>query len=165
MAPRTALYLLLAALPVASAVAVGLYAALRRLYVTVDVQGASMEPTYRAGDRVLVRRSAPDRLRVGDVVVAEAPVDGAWPATLVRGAPRGRMWLIKRVAAVPGDPIPRDRVPALARVTEQRVPSGRVVLLGDADRGSWDSTTIGYFPLERVLGVVVRSLPSRSAEP
>lgn len=66
--------------------------------------------------------------------------------------------MIKRVAAVPGDPVPRDEVPALADVPEACVLPGKLVLLGDNPDVSYDSRRAGYFPAERVLGVVVRSL-------
>src|SRR5438874_1130411 len=35
-------------------------------------------------------------------------------------------WVIKRAAAVSGDPIPRDSVPALRSVPEQHVPAGQM---------------------------------------
>ncbi|WP_229398338.1 S26 family signal peptidase [Micromonospora okii] len=131
-------------------------AALSRLLVSVTVHGVSMEPTYRQGDRVLVRRRPAD---AGEVVVVEQPdPDGRWrspelsdrPAELTR-----RRWLIKRVAAAPGDEVPRDRVPALADAAEGRVPPGHLVLLGDNPRASLDSRSLGYFPATRVLGTVV----------
>ncbi len=122
----------------------------RRRYVEVTISGSSMEPAHMPGDRILVKRVAPAGLRAGEVVVVQRPArDGTWPAG---GEPA---WLLKRVAAVPGDPVPRDTVPALASVAEQTVPPGRLVLLGDAGRGSFDSKQIGYFPMSRVLGVVV----------
>jgi signal peptidase I len=116
-------------------------ALLARRLVAVTVRGMSMEPTYRDGDRVLVRRGG--ALTPGQVVVLE----------------ESGGWLIKRVAAVPGDPVPRDRVPALAEVREDRVPEGKLVLLGDNQDVSMDSREVGYFPVERVLGAVSRVLP------
>jgi len=125
---------------------------LRRGLVVVTVRGASMEPTYRDGDRVLVRRRYVPT--VGQVVVVERPMHhGDWPAP---PAARGSHteWLIKRVAAVPGDPVPRDRVPALADAPEDRVPPGMLILLGDNREASFDSAHIGYIPADRVLGAV-----------
>jgi signal peptidase I len=66
--------------------------------------------------------------------------------------------MIKRVSAVPGDPVPRDWAPVLARVRGERVPPGRLILLGDNKETSFDSRQVGYFPVERVLGAVLRSL-------
>ena len=105
-----------------------------------------MEPTYHSGDRVLVRRVPAHRIRAGDVVVIEHPgEDGRWTTPASR--PRAdRQWLIKRVAALPGDPVPRDLAPALAVVPDERVPAGRVVVFGDAGLRSYDSKQIGFLP-------------------
>ncbi|WP_262403066.1 S26 family signal peptidase, partial [Actinomadura sp. CNU-125] len=68
--------LLLPVVPVVAALAgVSL---LRRRFAVIDVSGASMEPAFRTGDRVLVRRVPPRRVRRGDVVVLRAP-DGVPP--------------------------------------------------------------------------------------
>ena len=53
----------------------------------VDVEGDSMAPTYRAGERLTALRRW-RRVRVGDVVVAADPRDGRW--------------LLKRCAEVDG---------------------------------------------------------------
>ncbi|MCM6771890.1 S26 family signal peptidase [Nocardia sp. CDC159] len=139
-------------------------AALRGELVAVTVRGASMEPAYRSGDRVLVRRGGlPAR---GDVVVVEHLGIGGEPWRRCVHAAAGlsaRRWMIKRVAAAPGDPVPREQVPALARVPETSVPQGRLVLLGDNKRVSFDSRRVGYVPAERVLGTVLCRLPG-SAE-
>ncbi|MFD8542584.1 S26 family signal peptidase [Streptomyces sp. NPDC059649] len=152
--------------------------ALRRRLVAVTVRGASMEPAYRDGDRVLVRRGrrpAPGQV----VVVRDPPATGpnhgpiaasdvgpasartpaaAAPAAAARAVPAPAL-LIKRVAAVPGDPVPRDRVAALAAVPERYVPHGRLVLLGDNPAASFDSRHRGYFAAAHVVGTVWRSLP------
>ncbi|WP_433243194.1 S26 family signal peptidase [Streptosporangium sp. CA-135522] len=134
----------------------------RRMLVVVTVHGRSMEPAYHDGDRVLVRRTR--KLVVGQVTVVEHPHDhNAWSDSrrppLSGGEPvSSRKWLIKRVAATPGDPVPRDRVPRLADVPHGRVPLGKVVLLGDNTEVSYDSRSMGFIPVERILGVVVRQL-------
>lgn len=146
----------------AAGLAVGAALAVRGL-VAVTVRGASMEPEYHDGDRVLVRRVA--HPATGQVVVVERPVPGiGWPEPPVprgAGAPAltGREWLIKRVAAVPGERVPREGIPALAHAVEDVVPPGRLVLLGDNRSISFDSRRVGYFPAERVLGTVLRRLP------
>jgi signal peptidase I len=130
----------------------------RRAFAVVTVTGSSMTPRYRHGDRVLVRRSG--RVRPGAVVVARLPRppragDGVPPDPLT-----SRGLVIKRVAAVPGDAVP---APVRARVAATRgdlVPAGRLVLLGDNEH-SVDSRTVGYFPVEAVLAVVVRDLTRR----
>jgi signal peptidase I len=141
---------IVAATLVACAVALVL---VRRRFVAVLIEGDSMEPTLRAGQRVLVRRVGPGRVRLGDVVVLANPNDLA----LELGSPA---WLIKRVAAVPGDPVPRETVPALRNVTEALVPAGRLVLLGDNPAAGYDSRRTGYFTSDALLGVVARTLRS-----
>ncbi|WP_370965630.1 S26 family signal peptidase [Amycolatopsis sp. cg9] len=115
----------------------------RRWFVAV-VSGLSMAPAFRDGQRVLCRRAG--KIRRGGVVVVEHP-GRAGPRALGPGH------LVKRVAAIPGDPVPRAGLPALADRPEDRVPAGMLVLLGDA-KGSIDSAELGYFPVGRVVGVV-----------
>lgn len=132
-------------------------AVLRRRYVSVLIEGTSMEPTLHAGQRVLVRRTCAQRLRRGQVVVLANPTDTPPEA----GTPPGTgnpPWLIKRILAVPGEPVPRETVQALRHVTERRVPAGRLVLLGDNQAASYDSRRAGYFPTDTLLGIVVRTL-------
>ncbi|QXE39618.1 S26 family signal peptidase [Streptomyces sp. GMY02] len=134
---------------------------LARTLVVVTVHGNSMEPAYHDGDRVLVRRGAPPE--PGQVVVMERPAAGiGWTAPPVSTgadptAVSAREWLIKRVAAVPGDPVPYEMGVADERVPH--VPTGRVVLFGDNRAASHDSRQMGYFPVERLLGAVLRPLP------
>ena len=123
----------------------------RRELVAVTVRGASMEPAYRDGDRVLVRRGGGV---VGDVVVVEQPsVDGTWDTSPL--TPRGRRWMIKRLAAVAGDAVPLG-VPG-----GTVVPAGKVVVLGDNRAASLDSRLLGCFPADRVLGVVLHRPSTR----
>jgi signal peptidase I len=67
-------------------------------------------------------------------------------------------WIVKRAAAVPGDPGPRESVPALRSAAEQRVPPRRLVVLGDRPDRSYDSRQYGYLAADRIMGVVVRPL-------
>jgi signal peptidase I len=106
----------------------------RRRYVLVAVTGSSMLPTLAAGDRVVVRRVRPYRVRPGNVVVARAPGTGGDAPARRRVA--GGTWLVKRVAAVGSPP-------------------GTVVLHGDNAARSRDSRHWGPLPADRVLGVVV----------
>jgi signal peptidase I len=117
---------------------------LRRRLLLVTVEGTSMTPTYSPGDRLLVRRVAFAALRRGDAVVLRPP--GAVPP----GDPR---YLVKRAAALPGDPVPAG-VPADGPV----VPAGRLAVLGDNAPGSADSRAMGLLPAGSVVGVVVRRM-------
>ncbi len=77
------------------------------------------------------------------------------------GKPAGRdlarVWMIKRVAAIPGEPLPDGLPAAIADATA--VPAGKLIVLGDNPPMSMDSRYLGYVPGERLLGVVVGSLP------
>jgi signal peptidase I len=138
----------------------------RRRLVAVTVYGPSMAPAFRDGDRVLVRRTGVDRLRRGQVVVIERPEpDGRWRPS---SGPAPTHWMIKRVAAMPGDPVPADVATAMTNAATPDaattgpvtvVPGRALVLLGDNAAASYDSRQVGLFPAERLLGVVVRKLP------
>ncbi|MFF2063209.1 S26 family signal peptidase [Streptomyces sp. NPDC058200] len=140
-----------------------LHALLRRRLVVVTVRGASMEPVYHDGDRVLVHRQP--LLVPGEVVVVERPVADATrfvpppPLPKSSGEVAGRHWMIKRIAAVPGTPVPGTGFPALAGTGGRLIPPGRLILTGDNAAKSLDSRQLGFFPTDRVLGTVVRRLP------
>jgi signal peptidase I len=130
---------------------------LRRLFAVVTVTGDSMMPTLAPGDRVLVRRARAGQLRRGQVVVVEMPgADGGWAEP--RGGPADREWMIKRLAAVPGDPRPADCLPVTADPPGPMVPPGQLVVLGDNAAWSQDSRQIGYIPGDRLLGIVMHRL-------
>jgi len=66
-------------------------------------------------------------------------------------------WLIKRVVAVPGEPVP----PELGW-NDQTVPAGCLVVYGDNRRSSHDSRHFGYVRRADVRGVAVQKhLPDR----
>ena len=105
-----------------------------------------MSPTYVNGDRLLVRRGS--ECQVGDVVVFDHPGG-------IFGSPP---MLVKRVAAVAGDPVPE---PVRPRVGVSPVPTGSIIVLGDNGH-SLDSRSLGYIDTRTLRGVVVRQL-SRAA--
>ncbi|MFD0636041.1 S26 family signal peptidase [Catenulispora yoronensis] len=157
----------LAATAVCAALAAAAVRHVRRRTLVVTVTGPSMEPTLHEGDRLLARRVPLARIRIGDVVVIGSPDLATGPD--YRSAGGGRFlvthpWVVKRAAAVPGDPVPKDRVPALSAVPEQHVPPGKLVLLGDGAL-SMDSRQLGYYSGDgQLLAVMVRKLSNpRSA--
>jgi signal peptidase I len=129
-----------AALVVAVVVAV---AVLRARLVRVTVQGDSMAPTLRNGDRVLVRRTRLEALNRGDLVVFRRPREPA------------RSWMVKRVLAAPGDPMPRAELPNLWSYRDAVVPEDHLVVLGDNASVSYDSRQFGFIHGAAVLGVVI----------
>jgi signal peptidase I len=157
MAWPTGLMAVMAA-AVAAAVAV-----LRSSLVIITVAGRSMAPGFVPGDRVLVRRRARGALRVGIVVLLPEP--GTPGQAQSRGpsaahstaALRQRSWVIKRIAAMPGDAVPPTVRNAVGGISV--VPPGMLVVLGDNIAQSADSRLWGFMRADDVLGVVVRSLP------
>jgi signal peptidase I len=118
----------------------------RRRLVLVAVTGRSMEPTLWPGDRVLVRRVAGRSVRPGHLAVLRWPVRADEPPV------PGRDWMVKRVVAVAGDPVPGR--------AGQRVPPGSLVVLGDNPAVSHDSRQLGYLDDDLLLGVVVHRFGS-----
>lgn len=116
----------------------------------VTVRGVSMVPTLRAGERVLVRRAPGAAVRTGQLVVFQRP---RWSP---EHGPDAR-WLIKRVAAAAGEPVPAV-VRAAVGDHDRRVPPGFLVALGDNAAHSSDSRRWGYVRTDQVLGVVRRSV-------
>jgi signal peptidase I len=90
------------------------------------VDGPSMEPAYRSGDRLLVNRLAyrHHAPAIGDVVV-------------IRDPERDGRYLLKRVARPPDDAVPE---------------AAHVYVLGDNAGESRDSRAFGAVPLRAVLG-------------
>jgi signal peptidase I len=131
----------------------------RRRLAVVEVAGPSMEPALSSGDRVLVRRAGMGRLRSGMVVVVERPwPNGGWAEAPPGWPPGRREWLIKRVAALPGDHRPAGVPFPGSGPDDGIVPPGMFVVLGDNAAWSHDSRVIGCVPAERLLGVMVRTL-------
>jgi len=120
----------------------------RRRLMVVTAFGSSMEPTFPTGTRLLVLRTG--RVRRGDVVVLlhqdERPRDD----------PFASHYLVKRLAALPGDDVPTS-VATIVESQDGRVPAGRAVVLGDSEH-STDSRSWGYVPLGDIVGRSIRRL-------
>jgi signal peptidase I len=110
----------------------------RRRLILVTVKGNSMAPAYREGDRLLLVRRA--RYGAGDVVMFRTPIENSPDVD----------WLVKRAAAVAGDPVPDD---LRAHVREAVVPVGRLLVRSDAAHGL-DSRRLGLIDARDVAGVV-----------
>ncbi|MCS7273516.1 MAG: signal peptidase I [Fimbriimonadales bacterium] len=108
----------------------------------VVVNGPSMEPTYKDGDRLLMTNAywLFGEIRKGDVVV------------IIR--PKGDL-LIKRVVALAGEPIPKRYWTPLVYMMGGRVPEGHIFVVGDNLAQSEDSRHIGAIPLSWVQGKIV----------
>ncbi|MGC0419391.1 S26 family signal peptidase [Embleya sp. AB8] len=122
---------------------VGVWAVRSRIAL-IRVTGMSMAPTFVDGERLVVRRTT--RVRRGDAIVFRNPVRF--------GADDELHWLVKRVAAVPGDPVPIEVCAAVHAVRGTAVPPRSLVVRGDAVC-TQDSRHFGYVSTSTVLGVVV----------
>ena len=123
------------------------------------VEGDSMLPTLRHGDRLLVTKDYEDAVR-GDIVVVEIERAGR------------RTTFLKRVAALPGDEVVvegdrvwvngRESAPVPIIVGDSgapmhtvEVPEDTLVVLGDNRPISLDSRFIGVIEIDKVLGRAV----------
>jgi signal peptidase I len=125
--------------------------AVARIY---SVPSASMSPTLRPGDHIIVTRYLSDRPGRGDVVVFHHPA--------------GRDLTVKRIVGIPGDLVEsrEGRVRVSGRVLSepyatdggsmhiapQLVPAGHLFVLGDNREDSWDSRHWGPLPDSLVVG-------------
>ncbi|GAA4956884.1 S26 family signal peptidase [Nonomuraea thailandensis] len=116
---------------------------LRATYLVIRVRGNSMAPALTHGDRLLSRRTRLEALRTGQIAVVLSP------------RPGGSRFLIKRVAALPGDPVPAEVREAVAGDV---VPAGRFVLIGDNTEASFDSREHGFFHADDLHAVTIRKL-------
>lgn len=118
------------------------------MLVVVHVEGDSMAPSLAPGDRVLaVRRTDWRGLWRGEVVVCRRP-----------GGRESDPYLIKRVVAVAGDPVPARCSSVDGDGHEGAVlGSGRLWIQGDAER-SFDSRSFGSVAETEVVARVVARL-------
>jgi signal peptidase I len=132
---------------------------LRLRFAVVHVQGNSMLPALRPGDRLLVRqarlRRSRSRLRAGTLIVVRRPAGGTAARGWRPAAPRLSRdpWIVKRVAALPGDVVPHSMRAAVGGVLT--VPDRMLLVSADNPAGT-DSRQWGFMPDMSVLGPVVR---------
>jgi signal peptidase I len=140
-----------------AAVALGLRACL----LSITVRGSSMEPACHSGQHVLALRAARGRPVTGDVVVVRDPFARESPV------PRGRpdLYIVKRIAAVAGEPVPESVRTAVGAHEGAKVPPGQIVVLGDNSAASIDSRNCGYLPTRDVVGIVLRGREHGRAQP
>ncbi|MEV6199715.1 S26 family signal peptidase [Streptomyces sp. NPDC051771] len=151
--------ILLAGLPAAGLALLATAAVRGRRRLRVTVSGDSMAPALASGEVVVAHRVGPSGLRTGEVVVLLKPTaPGAWRWPEPTARPHLRPLLVKRLAALPGDPLPPGvRGEHEAQAT---VPAGYAAVLGDNAPASTDSRAFGLVPLDRV----VARLPERPQE-
>ncbi len=136
-------------------VVIGSAVAVRWMYCVVAVTGTSLEPELAPGDRLLARRCGLRSLRLGEFVIIREPGLTGRRRRPVWLTSAGRdVWVVKRVAALPGDPVPAAVRTAAGTAL---VPRRTLVALGDRP-DSRDSRQWGLIPASSVLGVCSRKL-------
>lgn len=130
-----------------------------------EIPSASMRPTLKEGDRVLVNRLSYDThdLHRGDVIVFTRPPNAP-------GGPDAPEDLIKRVIGLPGEtiethdrsvyidgrrliePYLADGVPTQGIDEPVLIPPDHVWVMGDNRTNSADSRVFGPLDVDRVLG-------------
>ncbi len=134
--------------------------AARRFVLLVEVQGDSMLPTMSDGDRALAVRTGSRLVRKGTVVVARSPgsSDSSSEDPFDDCGRPTTPWVIKRVAALPGDPAPSVTLPYATAPDPHAalapIPAGHYYLLGDA-AACIDSRIWGPLPADQILGPVL----------
>ena len=141
------------------------------------VPSGSMAPTLSSGDRILIKPEKPtlDQVERGDVLIFKPPFGsvpgeedtGGWLAEFLRVSED--QTYVKRVVGLPGDEVRVkkgvgvfvnglmvDETYTLERPQydwgPQRVPEGKLFMLGDNRNNSFDSHYWGFLPVNNVVG-------------
>lgn len=107
----------------------------------VTVVGTSMLPTYEPGEIIIAVRPLTG-LKPGDVVLVNTDSEGS---------------MIKRIAALPGQPIPNEYTYVVRgglKPSPAICPENCVWIVGDNPKESIDSRTYGAIPLSQIQGVI-----------
>lgn len=121
-----------------------------------EIQGKSMEPAIRNGERVWILLFGFSQPKTGDIILFERPDQPAFA--------------VKRIVAVERDPITYNETGQLVAGTDiislvpqpvgliqlySRVPPGYYMVLGDNPDASRDSRHFGFIPHSSIRGKVI----------
>jgi len=113
-------------------------------FTTVIVDGHSMDPTFRTGQRLLACKAywLIGGIQDKDIVVIRS----------------GKSYIIKRVYRSGGEIVDFANVPEDWRIEagEYKVPDGFIYVIGDNRPISEDSRKFGPVPISQVIGKIVR---------
>lgn len=139
--------------------AVVLFFAINAVSARVRVDGASMMPTLKNSEYVLVNRlayrnSRPER---GDIIVFVSPQTSNLDLIKrVIGLPGNTVWIFDGVVQVNGQTLNEPYIAAAPVYNgEWTVPEGHLFVLGDNRNDSSDSHAWGLLPLENVIGKAI----------
>lgn len=136
----------------------------RFVMATVIIDGASMEPTFRSGDRCLLNRVAPliGSIDRGDMVVLKDRGDNDFAIKRIVGLPNDEVVIRKGAVFINGERL-EERY--LAPLTQTWTPAGEsrfklgpenFFVLGDNREVSEDSRYYGPVSSKVLLGVVMK---------
>ncbi|HHX49714.1 MAG TPA: signal peptidase I [Clostridiales bacterium] len=134
------------------------------LFISINIEGSSMEPTLHNSDRVLIFKRD-SKHKHGDVVVFE---------TNIPDEQGGNRYFVKRIIGLPGDLIEikggrvyrngemlkedyvyKNYYASTSAYLKMKVSEGEFFFLGDNRGHSSDSRELGTYKLDKILGRVV----------
>lgn len=139
------------------------------VFSAIIVDGVSMEPTLQSGDRMFVNKIKYKLMepKQQEIIVFHSP-DGTDFVKRIIGLPGDRIRYEKDILYVNEQPVEEPYLQALKNdlpiegLTEDfdledllqvsQVPEGHLFVLGDNRRLSRDSRSIGFVPIEEVVG-------------
>jgi signal peptidase I len=135
----------------------------RFVLATVIIDGASMEPTFRSGDRCLLNRMAPlfGSIDRGDMVVLRDRGDNDFAIKRIVGLPQDEVEILGGKVYINGMPLDESYLAPLTHTwTPQgdghyRLGSDSFFVLGDNREISEDSRYYGPISSKRLLGVIM----------
>ena len=134
------------------------------------VQGTSMEPLYSTGDIVFINRLAYGFRMPWSKKLLFSWEKPQYDDIVVFKAPGSEIVLMKRCAALPGDPVyVRKNTVIIGNkayflsddnvrmIIGDRIPAGTVFVIGENVTKSFDSRFFGFVPCNQIQGKVIKT--------
>lgn len=137
------------------------------LFVSFSVDGLSMDPTFKDGDRVVVNKFIYDlgEVEQDDVIVFESNQDSAYVKRVI-GVPGDTVEMVDKIVYLNGEPLQEDYVTHHGEsymdnftlsdlgVEGGAIPEGHYLVLGDNRPISRDSRDFGLITEDSIIGEV-----------